>query len=103
MEIDYGPSSFNLPRDGVVLLHEADGARVTCVSGALWVTQEGHDEDVILEAGDSLRVSRAGLTLVTALRGSELRVTKPCTSGRALLRRLLAWLPAPLARASHSL
>ena len=44
MKIDFGPSSFNIQRDGVVLLHEARGARVVCVSGALWLTQ---DDDAV--------------------------------------------------------
>jgi hypothetical protein len=98
MKIDFGPSSFNLARDGVVLLHEAAGARVVCLSGALWLTQEGREEDTILQAGESLRVASAGLTLVTALRGSELKVLEPCKPGAQLLRRLGALVPQSLSR-----
>jgi hypothetical protein len=98
MKIDFGPSSFNLSRDGVVLIRKAAGARVVCLSGALWLTQEGREEDVILGPGESFRVSSEGLTLVTALRGSELRVVEPCTSGRVLLRHILALLPVSLSR-----
>jgi hypothetical protein len=103
MKIDFGPSSFNLPREGVVLLREARGARVLCLSGALWITQEGGKEDVVLQAGESLRVTRGGLTLVTALRGSELRVIEPCKSGRELLRRMLARLPMSISGTASSM
>ena len=102
MKIDFGPSSFNLQRDGVVLLHEARGASVVCVSGALWLTQEGRDEDVILQPGESLRITRDGLTLVTAMRSSELRVVEPARPGRELLRRVLAKLPVPMFRVAQS-
>jgi hypothetical protein len=96
MKIEFGPSSFNLPAEGVVLLHEARGARVLCLSGALWLTQEGRQDDTILQPGESLRITRGGLTLMTALRSSEVRVIEPCKSGREWLRRVLAKLPAPM-------
>jgi hypothetical protein len=98
MEIDFGPSSFNLPRDGVVLLREAAGARVVCVTGALWLTQEGREEDVVLAPGESLRVSNGGLTVVTALRGSEVLVLQPRASRHELLRRLRSVVPQSLSR-----
>ena len=98
MKIDFGPSSFNLARDGVVLLREAIGARVVCLSGALWLTQEGLAEDVILEPGESLRVASRGLTLVTALRGSEVLVVQPGMARGAILRRVLGLLPKSLSR-----
>jgi hypothetical protein len=98
MKIDFGPSSFNLPRDGVVVLREATGARVVCVTGALWLTQEGREEDVVLAAGESLRVSNGGVTVVTGLRGSEVLVVQPRASGREVLRRLRALIPGSLSR-----
>lgn len=98
MKIDFGPSSFSLPRDGVVLLEDAEGACVICLSGALWLTQEGREDDVILHPGDSLRVANDGLTLITALRGGELRIVEARTDGRELLRRAAALLPASLSR-----
>jgi hypothetical protein len=98
MKIDLGPSSFNLPRDGVVSLREAAGARVVCLSGAVWLTQQGSDEDVILEAGERFRIANTGLTLITALRGSELCVVQPCTTGSELMRRIRTLLPGSLSR-----
>ncbi len=98
MKIDLGPSSFNLPRDGVVCLREAAGARVVCLAGAVWLTQEGSDEDVILNAGERFRIANAGLTLITALRGSELCVIEPRTAGSELMRGIRTLLPGSLSR-----
>src|SRR5690242_4073732 len=98
MKIDVGRSTFNLPREGVVSLRDAAGARIVCLSGALWLTQEGREEDVILQPGESIRVSNDGLALVTALRSSEVLVNEPCTAGGELLRRARALLPGSLSR-----
>jgi len=98
MKIDLGPSSFNLPRDGVVSLRQGAGARIVCVTGAVWLTQEGAEEDVILQAGERFRIANAGLTLITALRGSELCVVQPCTTGSELMRRIRTLLPGSLSR-----
>src|SRR3954468_22079384 len=98
MKIDFGPSSFSLPRDGVVHLEDAEGASVICSSGALWLTQEGREDDVILHPGESMRVANDGLTLITALRGGELRIVEPRTEAHELLRRAAALLPESLAR-----
>lgn len=103
MEIDVGSSILNLPREGVVSLRDAGGTRVLCLNGSLWVTQERRREDVVLGPGESLRVSGDGLTLVTALRPSELRVVKPCAAGRALLRRVLKLFPTSLSSALPSI
>jgi hypothetical protein len=98
MRIDFGASSFSLPRDGVVLLEDAEGACVDCLSGALWLTQEGREDDVILHPGESMRVANDGLTLVTALRAGELRIVQPHTAGHELLRRATSLLPQSLSR-----
>ena len=98
MKIDFGPSSFSLPRDGVVVLEDAEGACVICLSGALWLTQEGREDDVILQPGESARVANDGLTLITALRGGELRIVRASGGGHELLRRAASLLPQSLSR-----
>jgi hypothetical protein len=54
---------------------------VVCVEGELWITQEHDGEDVLLSAGESLRLSRNGRTVVQALRGSRVAVEAPPASG----------------------
>jgi Protein of unknown function (DUF2917) len=63
VDIDFGPSTLSLPRDSLVAVGEALGTRVICLHGSLWITQEGHGEDIILGAGESFRISDRGLSL----------------------------------------
>jgi hypothetical protein len=51
--------------------------RVCCLRGALWITQEQSTSDVLLEAGESFVIDQPGLTLVMALRPSNLQVSEP--------------------------
>jgi quercetin dioxygenase-like cupin family protein len=70
-----------LERGGLLPLHDGAGATVVCVEGELWITQEHDGEDVLLSAGESLRLSRNGRTVVQALRGSHVAVEAPPASG----------------------
>ena len=90
MRLLLGQSKLALERDQLVTLRGGKGVRVACLTGALWVTQEQDRADVILEPGQSLVVEHAGLTLITALRASTLRVCEPRVAG--LWRALLGWL-----------
>lgn len=47
------------------------GRRVECLSGVLWVTQDGDRRDIILEAGDAFDFDRAEGVLISALRDSS--------------------------------
>jgi quercetin dioxygenase-like cupin family protein len=70
-----------LERGGLLPLHDGAGATVVCVAGELWITQEDDGEDVLLSAGESLRLSRNGRTVVQALRSSRVAVEAPPASG----------------------
>jgi hypothetical protein len=56
------------------LLHVRDGQgrAVMVFEGRVWITQAGDPRDIVLDAGESFRVDRPGLTLVQALRDSKL-------------------------------
>lgn len=47
------------------------GRRVECLSGVLWVTQDGDRRDIILEAGDAFDFDRAEGVLISALQDSS--------------------------------
>jgi hypothetical protein len=47
------------------------GRRVECVSGVLWVTQDGDRRDIILEPGDAFDFDRAEGVLISALQDSR--------------------------------
>ena len=48
-------------------IDDGQGLRVQCLTGTLWLTQDGDRRDVVLEAGDGATIERSGLSIVTAL------------------------------------
>lgn len=64
-------------------LRNAEGVCLTCLEGMLWITLEHDTRDIVLAAGESFRVDRAGLTLVHALRPSRIRMAERAACGRA--------------------
>ena len=89
MKIELTTPILALPRDGLIALHDAEGTRVTTLKGALWITQDSQQGDVILEEGQSFTVDRRGLTLVMALTPTSLRLFEHHES---LAARIGGWL-----------
>jgi hypothetical protein len=42
------------------------GLVVRCLAGALWITQDGDSDDIVLKAGECFVLDRHGLALVSA-------------------------------------
>ena len=76
MNIDLDTSTLTLARDGLIALRDAQGTRVTCLTGALWITEDREHGDIVLEAGETVTLQRPGLTLVMALQPAELRLAE---------------------------
>ena len=74
----------HLEADHILPLREAKGGRITCVSGALWITQDGDPNDVVLEPGASHEVTRRGTVLLQAMRPSRFAVEEPGRQAIAL-------------------
>ena len=89
MKIELDTSTLSLPRDGLVALRDAEGTRVTCISGALWITEDAREGDVILEAGDAFTIDRPGLTLIMGLLPASLHLSE---APRIAARRIGRWL-----------
>src|SRR5262245_58357913 len=99
MKLTLGQSSVGLERDQSIAMRDAIGVRVSCLDGALWITQEKVAADVLLEAGQSFVIDTAGLTLVTALHPSTLRLRERPSRLSALWQALAGWLRVgPLGR-----
>jgi len=99
MNIALDSSTLYLQRDGLIAVRDGHGSRVTCVSGTLWITQDHDSHDNILGSGQSLIIDYPGLTLVTALEPTQLRLTEAHEGLWArLLRGLGRMLPKPAAR-----
>ena len=83
MDIRIDDSCFDLRKAQILRLHDASGAAIVCLQGELWLTQDGDFRDIVLAAGDSFVLDRAGVTLVTALSASSVCVEKAGESRHA--------------------
>jgi hypothetical protein len=72
----------------------AAGTRIDCLRGLLWVTEAGGDDDIVLNAGESYPIARAGIAVVQGLREEALVALRAPAErhGESLLATWLAWL-----------
>jgi hypothetical protein len=66
MKCDGYEKVWDLSQGELVQLDGARGTTLRVTSGMLWITLEDDVRDVVLAAGDTFTVDRAGLTLVEA-------------------------------------
>jgi hypothetical protein len=64
-------------------VRDAKGRRVECLSGSLWLTQDGDDRDVVLAPGESFGFDRPGAALVSAFADSRYLMLQACPPARA--------------------
>ena len=72
----YPPQHVSL-RDGDLWVAPRDGARIVevrCVAGAVWITREGHAEDMVLSAGGRFDIRSDGKLIVQALEDAVIHV-----------------------------
>lgn len=82
------PTRIELAARELMALDNAEGARIECVSGELWVTTEGGAGDLIVAAGERLELKEASRAYISALRAAHFIVT-PADS-RSPVRRFTA-------------
>jgi hypothetical protein len=83
-----------LENETSVRVKAGTAVEIACVSGVLWVTQEGDVRDMFLAPGESLRLAGRGLTIVTALEPSLVRLiedAKPSV-GSGAWSRVYRWV-----------
>lgn len=51
-------------------IQDGEGLLVTCLGGAVWITQANDRRDIVIEAGESFVLDRPGLALVAAPAGA---------------------------------
>lgn len=78
-------------------IEDGRGRLVHVREGAVWITQEGDRADYYVAAPASFRLTRDGLTLISAVGGASVAVTSPNKRG-ARLAKIWAGLFAPHAR-----
>jgi hypothetical protein len=90
----------SLARGDLIGIRNSRGALVFVESGTAWVTQEHDLRDVIVEAGDWLRLDRDGTALVQAHRAAIVTITAPAHGdapevfrpGREVRQRRGSWV-----------
>ena len=97
MNIDFNHAGLHLQARQVLRVHDPLGARVECVRGSLWITQDRDFEDHFLAANDALTLDRDGLALIHAQQESELVLFEPAPRpglGERVVQALLGALRA---------
>ena len=78
-----------------VSLRRTKDCELRCVRGQIWITEENGNEDIVLNAGESHRLTRPGRTVVQSLgqcEGAQCRLVL-ARAPRGLLTLLRHWLP----------
>jgi hypothetical protein len=82
----YGRETIPLAARSIHRLENGLHARVACLSGNVWITQENDQRDILLTPGQSAVLDRPGLALVMALSDACLSIETPA----AMTERLAA-------------
>ena len=88
-----------LENETSVRLKPGSVVEITCAAGVLWITQEGDSRDLFLAPGESLRVTGRGLTIVTALEPSLVRIVESARTrvGASAWLRIQRWVRLAIA------
>lgn len=90
MDIEFRRAGVELLEQQLLRLEEACGARITCRSGTLWVTQEGVAQDYFLNSGDALALETTGVALLQAMVPATFVIEAPARGKTFWLQTL--WL-----------
>jgi hypothetical protein len=95
MRIDGTAAMIALERETSLRVEPGTRVEIACLSGVVWITQQGDLRDLFLAPGESLELLPRGRTLLTALEPSLVRVVDAGATRRAERAR---WVPAKRAR-----
>jgi len=65
-----------IPKGRTLRIRDGKGLELKVVTGSLWLTYENDTKDTVLEACDTFRVGRDGLTLVHAFKDVQVRIRR---------------------------
>lgn len=81
MNMSMDHAILTLPRHATLELADAGGARITVLTGSVWITQDRDTRDILIGPGDSFTVDRDGLILVHAMELARVHVEQPVSAG----------------------
>lgn len=106
MELGIVTAPLTLGRGQLIALLDAQGARIECLEGELWITQDADGADYHVARGQGFTVARGGLTLAQATcPGTRVVLSaRAAEAGGALCSwtRALEWLKRARRPAAHA-
>ena len=82
MNQDLINGAHSLGKGRVRHVHAQTGRRVECLSGSLWITQDGDRRDIVLRAGEAFDFDRRGDALLSAFADSRYLLLDGCPPQR---------------------
>ena len=72
----------NLDKGRIRHVHADKGRRVECLTGSIWITQDGDLRDIVLGAGEAFDFDRRGDALLSAFADSRYLLLDACAPQR---------------------
>lgn len=66
-----------LPGARLLRLPDGSGHRIVSLSGDVWITEQGRQEDIILRAGEAVTLQSPGTALIMAFGSADIEVVPP--------------------------
>ncbi len=94
MQVAFNHLDFLLGPNGTLAVRRPGHMAVTVKRGSVWLTQDAHLEDHVLQAGQSLRIRDSEPVVLSALQASEIELREGRSRGQMVrrLRSVAAWV-----------
>ncbi len=88
------PTRLELNRTDAACINNGRGGRIFVERGAVWITQERCRYDYFVEAGQSFRITRSGVTVVSTIGRNPvvIVVSRDVPAVQSAARRSVHWL-----------